>query len=146
MTYEEINIMKRITAVVLFSIATFIRVGSASAQAQTVEAKIPFAFIVHSRVLPAGTYRIHSVGENLVEVRANDNSVVETSTTRADNNGSGTDNRLVFNKYGNQYFLREILCDSAIIRSALPASKLEKLVQIHEARLRGTEQTVASLR
>ncbi len=138
--------MKRITAVILFSIATFITTGSALAQAQTIEAKIPFAFIVHSRVLPAGTYRIHSVGANLVEVRAKDNSVAETSTTYTDNNGSGTDNTVIFNKYGDQYFLREILCDSAIIRSTLPASKLEKLVQIQEARLRITEQTVASLR
>jgi hypothetical protein len=138
--------MKRITAVVLFSIATFITTGSALAQAQTLEAKIPFAFIVHSRALPAGTYRIHSLGANLVEIRAQDNSVVETSTTHSDNNGSGTDNRLLFNKYGDQYFLREILCDSAIIHSALPTSKLEKLVQIQEARLRGTEQTVASLK
>jgi hypothetical protein len=138
--------MKRITAVALFSIATFITIGSALAQAQTLEAKVPFAFIVRSRVLPAGTYRIQSVGANLVEVRAKDNSVVETSTTYSDNDGSGTDNRLVFNKYGDQYFLREILCDSAIIHSTLPASKLEKLVQIQEAGLRGTEQTVASLR
>ncbi len=137
--------MKRIMAVVLYSIATFITFGSALAQAQTLQAKIPFDFVVRGKVLPAGTYRIHAVGSNLIEVRARDNSIVETSTTHANNRGPVTDGTLVFYKYGEQYFLREILCDSANLSSALPASKLEKLAQIREARLR-PEQMVAVVR
>jgi hypothetical protein len=71
---------------------------------------------------------------------------METSTTYFDNNGPGRDARLVFNKYGSQYFLREVLCDSPAINSALPASKLEKFAQIQEARLRNIEQSMAAVR
>src|SRR3954466_9533539 len=138
--------MKRIMAAVLYSLAAFITFGSALAQAQTLQAKIPFAFVVRGKVLPAGTYRIHAVGTHLVEVRANDNSVVETSTTHADNHGPVTNGMLVFSRYGEQYFLREILCDSPNLSSALPASKSEKLAQIREARLYSPQQTVAAVR
>ncbi len=138
--------MKRITAIALISTATFINLASALAEARTVEAKIPFAFIVRNQVLPAGTYRISSVGTNLVQIGTREKPVIETTTTHLDHNGPGSDARLVFNKYGNQYFLREVLCDSPAINSALPSSKLEKLAQIRQARLRNTERTVAAVR
>jgi hypothetical protein len=138
--------MKRITAIAFISTATFIALGSALAQAQTVEAKIPFAFIVRNQVLPAGTYRIKSVGTNLVDIGAQGKSVLETTTSYAYNNGMESDGKLVFAKYGDQYFLREIFCESARISSTLPSSKLEKLAQIRQARLRNTEQTVAAVR
>ena len=138
--------MKRITAIALISTATFIALGSALAQAQTVEAKIPFAFIVRNQVLPAGTYRIKSVGTNLVDIGAWGKSVLETTTSYAYDNKLESDGKLVFAKYGDQYFLREIFSESARLSSTLPSSKLEKLAQIREARLRNTEQTVAAVR
>jgi hypothetical protein len=139
--------MNRITAIALLSTATFNTVGSAVAHAQkTLEAKIPFAFVVRSQVLPAGAYRISSIGTNLVQIATRDKRVMETSTALFDNNGPGSGGRLVFTKYGNQYFLREVLCDSPAINSALPLSNLEKLARIRVARLRSAEQTVASVR
>jgi hypothetical protein len=138
--------MKRITAITLFSVATFITLGSAFAQAQTVEAKIPFDFIVRNHVLPSGTYRIRTIGTNVVLIGTRDNPAMEMSTTYASWSDSKTDGKLVFSKYGDQYFLREILCESARISSALPHSKLEKPAQIREARLRNTEQTMAAVR
>jgi hypothetical protein len=138
--------MNRLTAIALLSTATFITIGSALAQAQTVEATIPFAFVVRSQVLPAGTYRISSLGHNLVQIGTRDKRAVEMSTTHFNNNGAGSDARLIFAKYGDQYFLREILCDSSAINATLPASKLEKLARIREARLRNAEQTVAAVR
>lgn len=138
--------MKRIIAIAFFSTATFITLGSAFAQAQTVEAKIPFAFIVRNQVLPAGTYRIRSLGTNLVAIGTREKAFMETSTTYTDSNAPGRNGKLVFNKYGDQYFLREILSDSVPMTSALPASKLEKLARIREARLRSAEQTVATVR
>jgi hypothetical protein len=138
--------MKRITAIALFSTATFFALGNALAHAQTVEAKIPFDFIVRNQVLPAGTYRIKSVGTNLVDIGIGGKSVIETTTTYAYHNGLESDGKLVFAKYGEQYFLHEIFCESARLSSTLPSSKLEKLAQIREARLRNTEQTVAAVR
>jgi hypothetical protein len=138
--------MKRITAIALLSTATFITLGSALAQAQTVEAKIPFGFIVQNQVLPAGTYRISSAGTNLVKIWTRDRPVMEMITTYSSSNGLGSDSALLFNKYGDQYFLREILCESANIRSTLPASNLEKQARIREARLHSTDQIMAAVR
>jgi hypothetical protein len=138
--------MKRITAIALVSAATFITLGSALARAQTVEAKVPFAFVVRNDVLPAGTYRIRSVGTNLLQIETRDSRVSELSTTHFDDHVPPGKNRLVFTKYGDQYFLRQILCESASINSALPASPLEKLAKLREARLRNAEQTVAAVR
>jgi hypothetical protein len=138
--------MNRITAIALLSTATFISLGSALARAQTIEAKIPFAFVVGNHVLPAGTYRISSLGTNLLQIGTMDKRVIETSITYRDNNGPASDGRLVFSKYGDQYFLREVQSESANINSGLPASKLEKQARIREARLRNAGQTVAALR
>jgi hypothetical protein len=137
--------MNRLKAIALVSIATF-NVGSALARAATLEAKIPFSFVVRKKLFPAGTYRISSVGTNFVQIGTQDKPVMETLATHFDNNGSGKDARLVFTKYGNQYFLREILCDSPVINFALPASKLEKQVQVQQARLLSADQTVAAVR
>ena len=101
--------MNRITAIALVFTATFITLGGAAAQATTLEAKIPFAFVVQKRLLPAGTYRISSVGSNFVQIGTQDKPIMETIATHADNNGPGSDARLVFTKYGDQYFLREVL-------------------------------------
>lgn len=138
--------MKRITAIALAFTATLITLGSALARAQTIEAKVPFAFVVRNDVLPAGTYRIRSVGTNLLQIETRDSRVSELSTTHFDESGPAGKNRLVFTKYGDQYFLRQILCESASINSALPASRLEKLAKLREARLRNAEQTVAAVR
>src|SRR6202000_394902 len=125
--------MKRNTAIALLYTATFITLGSALTQAQTIEAKVPFAFVVRNDVLPAGTYRIRSIGPNLLQIATRDSRVNEMSTTHFDNSGRAGNNRLVFTKYGDQYFLRQILCESANIDSALPASPLEKPAQLREA-------------
>jgi hypothetical protein len=138
--------MKRIIAIALFSTATFITLGSALARAQTVEAKIPFAFIVQNQVLLAGTYRISSAGTNLVKIETRNKPVMEMITTYSYSKGLGSDSALLFNKYGDQYFLREILCESANIRSTLPASNLEKLARIREARIHSTDQIMAAVR
>jgi hypothetical protein len=144
--------MNRITAIALLSTATFISLGSALAKAQTVKAKIPFPFVVRSRVLPAGTYWITSAGTNLLQIENRAKGVREMSATYSADNGPGRDGTLMFTKYDDQYFLREILCQSANISSDVPASKLEREAQIREAahiqeaRIRNAEQTVAAVR
>ena len=140
------SIMKRILAIVLFSMTNFITLGSALAQTHTVEAKIPFAFTVRNRVLPAGTYRISSGGANLVILRANGMPVIETSTTYGGHNVREGGGPLVFNKYGDQYFLREILSESATVSAGIPISNLEKTARIRETMLHSAEPTVAAIR
>jgi hypothetical protein len=59
----------------------------------------------------------------------------------ADSNESKT-GELVFNKYGDQYFLREILCSQAAMNMSVPASKQEKRARAQEASLSHSGQQV----
>lgn len=139
--------MKRIITRALRATAILITFGAALAQAEahTVQAKIPFAFIVRTRVLPAGTYRISADGTGLVQIRAIDKTAMELSTGYARYDRVKEPGKLIFTKYGDQYFLREILCDSAMINVEIPASKLETVARNLEVRPRISEPGIARL-
>jgi hypothetical protein len=66
-----------------------------------------------------------------------------TTTYPADPSTSG--GKVTFTKYGNQYFLHEVLCSALSMNVALPKSRLEKQARIQEAQLPHSE-TVAALR
>ena len=50
--------MKNVTTKMMIAVAALVTVAGV-ANAQTMEAKIPFAFRASGKVLPAGTYRVH---------------------------------------------------------------------------------------
>jgi hypothetical protein len=53
--------------------------------------------------------------------------------------------KLIFTKYGNQYFLHEVLCSDVSMNVEIPKSRLETQARIQEAQLPHSE-TVAALR
>ena len=130
--------MKRITTMLLFTLAVFAAVGNVSAQDHAVTANVPFNFTVATKLLPSGSYTITSdiASPNVVLIRDGEQHIAILSMVHADGKDSKK-NVLVFNKYGDQYFLHEILSSSSGINLELPASKLEKKVQHQEARLQG---------
>ena len=136
--------MKRMFTLALFCLTNFITLGTALAQTHTVQAKIPFAFTVRNRVLPAGSYRFSSVGSNLLVIRGDRMPVIETSATFAGQDTVKGAEGLVFRKYGGQYFLREILSETATIQAAIPVSKLEQQARVEFARLNSNERTVVA--
>jgi hypothetical protein len=87
--------------------------GSAHAQAiAVVEAKIPFDFVAEDRKLPAGEYRIEPVFKGRLDrlmIRRKDGGAVTTVLTLPSQaNELQTETRLIFHRYGNQYFLSQI--------------------------------------
>ena len=135
--------MKRITALAILA-ATLIPISSACAHAQSVEFKVPFDFNVIHKVLPAGTYRVSYASENAILVRSQDgrfNAISLTVATGGQSTGGG---KLVFRRYGDQYFLHQVLCSNADINAELPTSRLEQRVRIQKAQL-PQSQTVAAL-
>ena len=140
--------MKRILEIAFFSTATFITFGSALAKAQSriIEAKVPFAFIVRNQLLPAGIYRISSMEPNLVQIKAIDKAAITSVATQAYDSKREGQGELVFNKYGDQYFLRKVLCERATISVQLPASKLEESARSRETRPHSTDRAVAAVR
>jgi len=128
--------MKSIT-VVAFAVcllASFAVVGTVSAQDHAARATVPFGFNVGDKWVPAGTYTITSTSEtrsNVISIRDKDRTIALWSLVQPDSRRLNAD-KLVFTKYGDQFFLHEILCSSCGMNVLLPGSKHEKLARRHE--------------
>jgi hypothetical protein len=136
--------MKRITAIALLAIASFAMADNSFAQDRALRANVPFDFTVGSKLFPSGTYTIKSDSSQLITIQNRDKGVSAFSTVIQDGKKSGNGGKLVFHKYGDQYFLSEILCDSADMNLQIPASKLEQKVRLQEARLNTATQTLVA--
>ena len=134
--------MKRITALA-FLTAALISMGSACAHAQASAFTVPFDFTVGNQVFPAGTYQVsYYATKNAILIRGEDDRFhAYTAIHPAD--PSTRDSEVVFTKYGNRYFLHEVLCGALSMHVALPASKPEKRARIQEAQLPHSETVVA---
>ena len=101
--------------------------------AQTIaKATVPFDFTVGQTQLSAGTYEInplaHAAG---IEIRNSTTAKSVLSVFRSEhsrNNDSRT--KLVFNRYGDKYFLSQVSCGLGGGVMQLPPSKLEQEVRI----------------
>src|SRR3954452_18312969 len=136
--------MKRITVLALLT-AALISMGGARAHAQAPAFKVPVDFAVGNLVLPAGTYQIsYYATKNAILIRSEDGRFHAFTAIYPDD-PSISDSEAVFTKYGNQYFLHEVLCGAVSMNVAVPTSRLEKQARVQEAQLPHSE-TVAVLR
>ena len=117
--------MKRITAFSLFAFAGILATSAALAQEYSIQATVPFNFTVGSKQLPAGTYRITSARDNVVAIENRETQASILSAVSSDSEQPAKGAQLVFNKYGDQYFLREVLGGTAALNVSLPASRSE---------------------
>lgn len=123
--------MNRISAIALLAVAGFAATYSVSAQSLVTKATVPFAFTVKDTILPAGTYIVSSLAPNLMEIQSADTKhpITVTVLTREDakwNRDSAT--QLVFEAYGSQYFLHEIVCPMRTIDAVVRTTEQEKKV------------------
>jgi hypothetical protein len=141
--------MNRISAIALFVAASFVTAGSAMAQDHRVQATVPFNFTVNGESLPAGTYIIGSdvTSPRIVTISNRAKKVNLMAVTLPDSSSSHESNKLVFHKYGNQYFLSEIRCDAASMNAHLTTSKQEKWAKARtqEAALREDNNVLVAL-
>jgi hypothetical protein len=134
--------MKRLTALA-FLTAALISMGSACAYAQASAFTVPFDFGVGNQVFHAGTYQVNYYPtKTAIMIRSQDDRFhAFTGTHAAD--PSTRDGEVVFTKYGNQYFLHEVLCSALAMNVEIPQSKWEKRARIQEAQLPHSETVVA---
>ena len=121
------------------AIITLIGVLAISAQAQSngtqrLIAKIPFAFTVGHKTLPAGRYTITvlnpSSDRKTLQVRSMDghSSAIVLTTTA---NATATDNaKLVFNCYGDHYYFAQAQMAGDSASLAAVRSKVENAEQV----------------
>ncbi len=138
--------MKRITAIALLAIANFAMAGTSFAQSRGVQADVPFDFTVGNKLLPAGTYTIKESSSGLITVKNHDKPVTMLSLVIPVSKKSPNGGKLVFHRYGSQYFLSEILCDQANMDVQVPASKTEQRVRLQQAMLTPSSETFIAAR
>jgi hypothetical protein len=142
--------MKHITVFAIAGclLASFAATGTVSAQDHPAKATIPFNFNVGDKWVPAGRYTITSDMTNpkVIFIRSEDGKITLLSVTHSDDRRSDA-GRLVFTKYGDQYFLHEILCSRCGMNLAFPGSKHEKLARTRlEAGLLSTSEVYLALK
>jgi hypothetical protein len=132
--------MKRITATALFTLAALVTTGGVMAQGRAVRATVPFDFTVGDKLLPAGNYEITRISASAIEVQNRDQKVAIFSGATYSSEVSRNGSKLVFDKYGDQYFLSEVLCQPSAINVSLARSKAEKQARLHRASLQTPTQ------
>jgi hypothetical protein len=71
-------------------------------------ADVPFAFMAAGVHLPAGSYIVSHVDPSLILIETQDGKARALIHVAIDNTNSSTPTKLVFNKYGDQYFIAQV--------------------------------------
>jgi hypothetical protein len=130
----------------LFTLLIAASFCATSAQAQIIgslEAQIPFQFEVGNTTLPAGTYVIHRLDDNdetVMQLSKKDGTMsllFDVESTQANSTPEKTE--LIFNKYGDRYFLSEMFDEGNPDGSRVYASSDEKMAS------KQSESTVAQV-
>jgi hypothetical protein len=132
----------------LFAIlAVTVPARAQSAQEQT--ASIPFAFNVGDKTFPAGTYRVRRLNpasdRAALEIKSADGRLGKITLTSFVHSGRAEEQpRLVFTRYGEQYFLAQVWTPGPDGGLALPTSRSERTLA-RKARERAPERATVAL-
>jgi hypothetical protein len=111
-----------------------------------VEANIPFQFHAGNTKFPAGQYRIHVLDNtdlSVIEISSMDDSISAVFQVRdAETKSDPTKTELIFNKYGNRYFLAELFDEGNPNGSQVLESQYEK--RISQTTTREAQQYVSA--
>ncbi len=116
---------------------------------ETMVVDIPFAFVAGSATLPAGEYRVQKLDGNSAVLLihcwdARASALVITNAAQAKEPQS--ESKLVFNRYGNRYFLSQVWKEGSIRGRQLPTSPREKeMPQLARNETKGEVTLVARL-
>jgi hypothetical protein len=91
-------------------------------------ANIPFEFMVGGKTLPAGEYIVSpETTKSVLRIRNDDtNEGALVLTNSAETLNYSDQAKLIFHRYGNQYFLWEIWAPGANVGYEVPKSKAER--------------------
>ena len=135
----------RVVAIIVVLIAGTIT----SVRAQSshlVAVNIPFEFNVRGKTLPPGKYLVrralHWIPESLVITDETGRSAAALVTMQVETRMPQTEGKLVFNKYGEQYFLSQIWEAGESAGRALTKSKRERSLERQTEKIAMTRETV----
>ena len=129
----------------MFTLAGMLAIPAAYAQdAHRVIADIPFAFTVNHQELPAGEYEVAdgpAYGTVVIQSEDREHSAI-TVANSVQAKGEALPGKLVFQHYGDRYFLREVFSPGVSIGRELRRTKGERETSSNHA---GSQVEVAAL-
>ena len=116
-------------ALIALTLFAGLMVPATQAQAIMLKADIPFDFVVGDKRLPSGEYQVKSLHQTATQIQSTDaRSSAIVLTTGMQAGKISNLGKLVFNRYGDQYFLSKIWAASSDSGRQLPKSRLEREV------------------
>ncbi len=141
--------MKKLFIIIAIgSVLALLVAGTAQAQlpGTSIRAAIPFDFIVRGRTLPAGRYEITRINDDPVELMIRNvdyrRNEAMFSTEAAYVRRSERKDVLVFHRYGDSYFLSEIVTAGENTGRELEPSRTERQLERDMAKNQGQPETV----
>ena len=124
--------VKILSAALVLGLCSLFAVTRAAAQlsGRTLVVNIPFKFTICHEQLPAGKYIVHPVSSanpRLMLVRSDDGRAVATACTLSVQGSKAAPvGKLIFNRYGEHYFLAQVWLQGDLQGSQFPQSDREK--------------------
>jgi hypothetical protein len=137
--------MKKQNLIPLLAMVLMLAVGVAYAQlpgARMVKVNIPFSFTANHVTMPAGAYTVTDSGSQGVLLISSEDSSQRglVSTLSIESNAGADQTKLIFHRYGDQYFLAQVWVAGENSGRELPRTRAEK-----ELMARGPFESVAIL-
>jgi len=119
-------------ALMILALALIVSAPVAQAQGRA-RATVPFEFNLDQQTMPAGLYEVGALNGQVLVVRNLESKdarlVIESMHVQASEGAGIPHAKLVFHRYGDQYFLAEIWNGQSKIGIAFAESKREKELQ-----------------
>jgi hypothetical protein len=130
---RKTSVKQFLSFLVLSAFALAIFAGKARAQiVGDLDVDVPFQFHAGDTKLPAGKYRIHILdGSDLTVMEitsADDSTSALFQVQESDANAAPAKSELIFNKYGNRYFLAKLFDEGNASGSKVVESRYEKQI------------------
>ena len=136
-------------ALMTLIVAFTVSVPAVHAQSnKLLSADVPFAFSIDGKPMPAGKYDVREAGARATIIETKDGSahVLGIYNYAGDNKTQAS--KLVFDKVGDHYFLREVWTSASGQGLSIPRSQMEKeeLASSREFGGGGAETVIVALR
>jgi hypothetical protein len=117
---------KRVSQIISLGIA-LAALPAVQAQDHSMKANVPFDFYVGDKAMPQGAYRVDATSNRVIAwVQGMDQDATKAIVTANITDMTRPGPKLVFHRYGEDYFLAEIWTGETSIGQYLPRSRREK--------------------
>jgi hypothetical protein len=128
-----------VAMLVVFSSMAFAQLASNT----TIVAEVPFQFVAANKIVPAGECKVQTIsmdGKTLVIRNVGAKTSLFASTSKTEDKQTASNYALIFNRYGDQYFLTGVKIEGSNTVYRLPESRAEMELQAQNAP--STEETL----